>query len=82
MTEAVCIASGKVSPDFSRTSTILQLPNGRQFELPIEVREDGIYAHISDEVQAAIDEAVSEQNERRFKLVALGYWECPWSGAG
>lgn len=52
---AVRIHGGPVSAEFSQPTQRLNLPDGRSVVVPIEVREDGIYALIDQETRDLIE---------------------------
>jgi hypothetical protein len=75
--KAKCLYRGAVSADFSGDSITMNLPDGRSVVLPMEVREDGIYALIDEAAQAIIDDAVRVARERRQSIIAFGTPEPP-----
>lgn len=74
---AQCIYRGAISADFSGDSIAMNLPDGRSVVLPMEVREDGIYALIDEAAQAIIDDAVRVAHERQAAVLIFGLPSVP-----
>jgi len=70
--KANCIYRGAVSADLAADSVVMNLPDGRSVVLPMEVREDGIYALIDEAAQAVIDDAVRVARERQEAVLMFG----------
>lgn len=78
--EVQCIYRGKVSDNLraaDRKEIQLNLPDGRSVMVPIEVREDGIYALFPQSVIDLIEDARREDRERRESMLIFGTPEPP-----